>query len=709
MDRKAASLVSPLTHLFVCPPTLKYLGEMTFLVTLTFNLLVVPISKPTQPSFKGFQAPRRLGEEKKERSTVSMGAFQSARQFARYVCMYGLTVSIFQLSNPSISESNGYVGRDTKAIRELQALALHRESRKKRKRTKSTQSSSIKDFLVPKKNDFFSHSRKPPVLVSRAFKQPDLVSQSSNQPIPEPQQTKTTPNDLEVFNLVLSCSAHTWDKSDLVSFLLTSKKTHVYVHTHLKYQVKVLLKEWNPSILPFTLTSTTLHDIVVQLLPQFHSIHPLSKGSSLYGVPLEYIYCSLWILQAHPNKKPWYRALHQQLHVYMLTLNKRWKNKEKKKTLLPGKKKKKVKKVHQQENTLPFLPKQPKKSAPRQEGASKTKKTPRTHNNTPIIAYTPQQASIIHHEFKDHILRVNAFAGAGKTSVLVGLARQHPNKRILYLCFNVAVQQHAEEVFPSNTTCKNVHKLAYSKVGYRYQHKLKVDEDVGSTGSSEGEKMSIQGGGSQGRGSITNIHGGGSQGGSSNTSIGKGIPTTLDKSKQGTNSTTKQVEERLSSFLHSSTLHLPLTGDLYQDEALANAWSHMTSVHHPRPMTHAGYLKLYQLSKPDLSKQYDMVMLDEAQDCNPVMLDILLRQANLCRVMCGDRHQAIYQFMGARSVFDDSLEGGFVDKELTHSFRFGNSLAGTLLGLIGIYTHVFASHPTWYQTTCTRVFNSHPT
>ncbi|APS68750.1 hypothetical protein AVI55_16905 (plasmid) [Piscirickettsia salmonis] len=46
---------------------------------------------------------------------------------------------------------------------------------------------------------------------------------------------------------------------------------------------------------------------------------------------------------------------------------------------------------------------------------------------------------------------------------------------------------------------------------------------------------------------------------------------------------------------------------------------------HTIGITHDGYLKLYQLSKPILN-QYDFIMLDEAQDANPAILDIFERQ-----------------------------------------------------------------------------------
>jgi F-box protein 18 (helicase) len=95
-------------------------------------------------------------------------------------------------------------------------------------------------------------------------------------------------------------------------------------------------------------------------------------------------------------------------------------------------------------------------------------------------------------------------------------------------------------------------------------------------------------------------------------------------------------------------------------------------------MPHDGYLKLFQLSKPRLSQR--VILLDEAQDANPVTLDIIAQQTHARRVYVGDSHQAIYGFRGAvdaLSSFDDATRF-----RLTGSFRFGQGLAGLATALL---------------------------
>ena len=60
----------------------------------------------------------------------------------------------------------------------------------------------------------------------------------------------------------------------------------------------------------------------------------------------------------------------------------------------------------------------------------------------------------------------------------------------------------------------------------------------------------------------------------------------------------------------------------------------------PFPKTFDSVLKVYQLSQPDLSPMYDVIMLDEAQDINECQADIISRQTKCRVIVVGDPHQA---------------------------------------------------------------------
>lgn len=86
--------------------------------------------------------------------------------------------------------------------------------------------------------------------------------------------------------------------------------------------------------------------------------------------------------------------------------------------------------------------------------------------------------------------------------------------------------------------------------------------------------------------------------------------------------------------------------------------------------THNCYLKQWALTAPRL--HVDAVMLDEAQDTNPVLADLVDRQAHAQRIPVGDQCQAIYGWRGAT----DAMAGwDWTRLQLSQSFRFGPQLA----------------------------------
>lgn len=101
-------------------------------------------------------------------------------------------------------------------------------------------------------------------------------------------------------------------------------------------------------------------------------------------------------------------------------------------------------------------------------------------------------------------------------------------------------------------------------------------------------------------------------------------------------------------------------------------WEKMKDLRNPNvPMTHDGYLKLYQLYRPRLSN-YDCILIDEAQDLTPAISDLLLGQPQ-AKILVGDPHQQIYSFRGAVNALQQ-ISASFIFY-LTQSFRFGPEIA----------------------------------
>lgn len=261
------------------------------------------------------------------------------------------------------------------------------------------------------------------------------------------------------------------------------------------------------------------------------------------------------------------------------------------------------------------------------------------------MKFTPEQEAIIASDAKT--IRVNAFAGTGKSCTLIGYARARSRERQLMVAFNKSIQLEASERFPSNVKCRTGHSLAWFPHGAQYANTLQPDLKPFHIADSTTK--------------YTNM-------------MPQDAARVFDY----------QVIETVKSFLVSADeqidkTHVALTNSpreksYYSKETIVEAakhvWANMQAM--KLPMVHDGYLKLYQLSRPHLA--YDTIMIDEAQDTNPVLQSILQNQtARLIYV--GDSHQAIYSFRGAKNAMQIiEPEASFY---LTGSFRFGSKVAET--------------------------------
>lgn len=250
------------------------------------------------------------------------------------------------------------------------------------------------------------------------------------------------------------------------------------------------------------------------------------------------------------------------------------------------------------------------------------------------------------------VMLIRAGAGTGKTTTLRGLAQRSPQSKMLYLAFNRAIKEEAASKFTSNVKPMTAHGMAFARVGKDYANtpdKL-ASGDLKPFHVAPAIKNSL----SKIPASMGNLYGG-------------------------------RVIEAIKSFIISgdpeiAEHHLSLSGapaekkHFMPDRILADAkqvWEAMCDLKNPLPMMHDGYLKLFQLSSPKL--WYDTILLDEAQDTNPVIQAIVEAQGHTRRIYVGDEHQAIYSFRGAQNAMAQvQADAEFF---LTGSFRFGPEVA----------------------------------
>ncbi|XP_077399338.1 F-box DNA helicase 1 isoform X2 [Vanacampus margaritifer] len=268
---------------------------------------------------------------------------------------------------------------------------------------------------------------------------------------------------------------------------------------------------------------------------------------------------------------------------------------------------------------------------------------------------TSEQLHILSHDIqKDHLVKIVAFAGTGKTTTLIKYAAQRLHLRFLYVAFNKSVAREALQRFPPNVDCKTVHSLAYRDIGKLYQKKLTFNLSSFSINTVLPE----------GRGGYAKA---------------KVVAMTL-------NSFMASVDETIN-VSHVPSAQVSLQGlktsineddkQLYVRDA-RDIWMKMKDLNETDVkgynMTHDGYLKLWQLQKPKvrLSDQYDVIFIDEAQDCTPTIMDVLLIQ-RCGKILVGDPHQQIYTFRGAINALQ-TVEHTHI-YYLTQSFRFGAEIA----------------------------------
>jgi superfamily I DNA/RNA helicase len=256
-------------------------------------------------------------------------------------------------------------------------------------------------------------------------------------------------------------------------------------------------------------------------------------------------------------------------------------------------------------------------------------------------------------------LVIQAGAGTGKTTTLAMLARtaQRQGRSGRYLAFNRAIARDAARTFPPEVSCGTAHALAYSTVGRQYQSRMNSPRQAGwRTGAALGidDGMSVRIGARK----------------VNNKALSYTVLRTVTRFCQSAdNDLTAQHVPPLRGA-ESEPLHEELAGLVLP--YARKAWADLQHPDHGVVrFEHDHYLKMWALRAPVIPA--DFLLLDEAQDTNPVIEQVFTAQRDHAQlVLVGDSAQAIYGWRGARDVmagFDGQRLG------LSRSFRFGPALA----------------------------------
>ena len=266
---------------------------------------------------------------------------------------------------------------------------------------------------------------------------------------------------------------------------------------------------------------------------------------------------------------------------------------------------------------------------------------------------TAEQAAIVDAFGTGKNLVVEAGAGSGKTSTLRMLGEADPGRRGIYIAYNKAIATDAAKSFPRNVRCATAHSLAYRAVGSRYRHRL------------NGPRVPAR---------------------ESARILGIREPLQVaDDKVLAPNRLARIVMDTVGRFCHGAApepnrWHVPVLPGLDEADALAalqaavvplaqKAWADIVRVDGQLRFSHDAYLKIWAMSGPMLPA--DFVLLDEAQDANPVISGVVAGQ-DAQKILVGDRSQAIYGWRGATDAMETFDGDRYV---LSQSFRFGPEIA----------------------------------
>ncbi|MFC4983396.1 UvrD-helicase domain-containing protein [Streptomyces atroolivaceus] len=270
-----------------------------------------------------------------------------------------------------------------------------------------------------------------------------------------------------------------------------------------------------------------------------------------------------------------------------------------------------------------------------------------------MIPTAEQTAAADAFEAGDH-LSLQAGAGTGKTSTLVLLAGT-TSRHGRYIAFNKPIALDAAKRFPSSVTCKTAHALAYAAIGHRYARRLGGPRQAGwKIGMALGITRSLH---------IAHQE-------VSPRALSHAVLRTVTRYCQSADPVIADHHVPPLRGIEDADHHAQLVDCVMQ--FARKAWADLQNPDAGSVrFDHDHYLKMWALSGPRIDADY--LLLDEAQDTNPVLEQVFTTQRTHAQlVVVGDSAQAIYGWRGARDIMT-GFDGTALS--LSQSFRFGPRLA----------------------------------
>ena len=286
---------------------------------------------------------------------------------------------------------------------------------------------------------------------------------------------------------------------------------------------------------------------------------------------------------------------------------------------------------------------------------------------------TDEQVKAVSLASNGNNMKLSAYAGAGKTSTLVEIAKmfEMQNKQGLYLAFNNGIAEEAKNKMPRNVFSSTFHALALSqspnwirqKLNYAimfpkefadryrlYDRQVRTDKENFRT---KKVKTSV---------SRLTVN-------SQKYYIDRAMSHFMKTASQYPQK--RHMEHALEAHSNINSADISYVADLLTP-VLQKLWEDYINPDVGIRITHDCYLKLWAMNKPQLN--VDFILFDEAQDADPIMYQILINQQ--CQVIyVGDQFQQIYSWRGAVNMMQSLDKLDMQKTAITRSFRFSPTLA----------------------------------
>lgn len=266
---------------------------------------------------------------------------------------------------------------------------------------------------------------------------------------------------------------------------------------------------------------------------------------------------------------------------------------------------------------------------------------------------TQEQKDIVNTIYGDEdTIKINAFAGSGKTSTLVEIVKEirktQPRVKILYLVFNKSMVEDSKRKFDSldlNVECYTTHSFALRRFSLMRGGDIEVMPSLDYS-----DYMKIK---------------------ALNTSYKYAKYKNVLDMLNAYCATFDDLDTFCETLLSGDSKKYGLESNYlksYEIKCFKDLYTYF--LNHGK-FTHNMYLKEYALNTADTVKGYKYVFLDESQDLNPFMLNIIKRIQREKIWIVGDKYQQIYQWNHAINSMD-KFNG--VTFPLTTSFRFNDEV-----------------------------------